>query len=64
MFEVINFEEVVDLLIEIIDEYSEFWFVYNNLVLVYFYLNKIDEVMDLLNEVLEKNFGNFYVLCN
>ena len=64
LLEATNFEEAVDLLTEIIDEYPEFWSAYNNLALAYFYLNKIDEAMDLLNEVLEKNPGNLHALCN
>ncbi len=64
LLEETNFEEAVDLLTEIIDEYPEFWSAYNNLALAYFYLNKIDEAMDLLNEVLENNPGNLHALCN
>lgn len=62
LLEATNFEEAVDLLTEIIDEYPEFWSAYNNLALAYFYLNKIDEAMDLLNEVLRKPWKSSCVM--
>lgn len=64
LLEQAKFEEAVDVLKEIIQEYPEFWSAYNNLALAHFYLNRVDKAMEILNEVLTKNPGNLHALCN
>ncbi|PLT29029.1 tetratricopeptide repeat protein [Peribacillus deserti] len=59
-----NFAKAIETLSEIVKEYPEFWSAYNNLALAHFYLGKTDEAFNVLDEVLEKNPGNLYALCN
>ncbi|MED4016551.1 tetratricopeptide repeat protein [Sutcliffiella cohnii] len=57
-------EEAIDLLLEMIDEYPQFWSGYNNLSLAYFYQGNVQKAMEVSYDVLEKNEGNLHALCN
>ncbi|SFC26198.1 Tetratricopeptide repeat-containing protein [Bacillus sp. OV322] len=59
-----NFPKAIDVLKETIEEYQDYWSAYNNLALAYFYLGKIDEAFETLEDVLEKSPGNLHALCN
>lgn len=59
-----EFKDAVIILENIISDYPELWASYNNLALAYFYLGKIQQAYDILDDVLEKNEGNLHALCN
>lgn len=59
-----RFEEVIDMLQALIEDFPEYWSAYNNMALAYFYLGESETADNILNEVLEKNPGNLHALCN
>jgi tetratricopeptide (TPR) repeat protein len=59
-----DFDEVIELLHEVISEYPEFWSSYNNLSLAYFYKGEHEKALSLVTEVLTKNKGNLHAYCN
>ncbi|MBM7704514.1 tetratricopeptide repeat protein [Metabacillus iocasae] len=64
LLEQAKFEEAMELLNEIIEDYPQFWSAHNNLALTHFYLNHVDSAMAILDDVLQKNPGNLHALCN
>lgn len=56
--------EAIALLEQMIKEYPEFWSAQNNLSLAYFYSGQTIKAYELIEEILEKNPGNLYALCN
>lgn len=59
-----HFPKAIEVLNTIIDEYPEYWSAYNNLALAYYYLGEADKAFGILEDVLEKNPGNFHAMCN
>ncbi|WP_062354318.1 tetratricopeptide repeat protein [Bacillus kwashiorkori] len=59
-----KFSEAIPLLLEIIDDYEEFWPAYNNLSLAYFHQGNKEQAKQILEKVLVENTGNLHALCN
>lgn len=59
-----KFEEVIELLTELIGEYPQFWPAYNNLALAYFYIGEVEKATEIIDQVLQENEGNLHALCN
>lgn len=59
-----QFEEAIQQLKDLLEDYPEFWSAYNNLALAYFYLGEVHTAKEYLALVLEKNPGNLHALCN
>ncbi|MGC4376874.1 tetratricopeptide repeat protein [Fictibacillus sp. Mic-4] len=59
-----NMKEAKVQLKEIIEKHPNFWAAYNNLALTYFYENKYEKALQILEDVLAKNPGNLNALCN
>ncbi len=59
-----HFPKAIEVLNTIIEEYPEYWSAYNNLALAYYYLGEADKAFGILENVLEKNPGNFHAMCN
>ncbi|RFU66988.1 tetratricopeptide repeat protein [Peribacillus saganii] len=59
-----NFEKAIEVLLETIEEYPDFWSAYNNLALAYYYVGQTEEAYRTLDTVLEKSPGNLHALCN
>lgn len=59
-----EFNEAIEVLEQLIEEFPELWAAYNNLALAYFYVGELDQAKALLNHVLRENHGNLHALCN
>jgi tetratricopeptide (TPR) repeat protein len=59
-----NFLEASKTLKKSIKEYPDFTAAKNNLALAYFYMDQMDEAMQMIEEVLEEDPGNIHGLCN
>jgi tetratricopeptide (TPR) repeat protein len=57
-------DEAISILETMIADYPEFWSAHNNLAVARFQLGKVEEALELTNEILEKNPGNLHALCN
>lgn len=59
-----KFEEAIEILTEVVEEFPEYWSAYNNLALAHFYLGEVKKANDFLELVMERNPGNLHALCN
>ncbi|WP_075982892.1 tetratricopeptide repeat protein [Bacillus massilinigeriensis] len=59
-----HFNEAIELLNTVIEDFPEYWSAYNNLSLAHFYLGEVEKAINILNDVLIKNPGNLHALCN
>ncbi|NLY78435.1 MAG: tetratricopeptide repeat protein [Lysinibacillus sp.] len=59
-----QFQEAIEMLEQLVDEYPELWAAYNNLSLAYFYVGDLEQSKAILNHVLRENTGNLHALCN
>ncbi|PLS17951.1 tetratricopeptide repeat protein [Bacillus sp. M6-12] len=59
-----DFTQAIEVLLETIEEYPDFWSAYNNLALAYYYVGQTEDAYGTLDTVLEKSPGNLHALCN
>lgn len=59
-----KFAQAVDLLEEIVENYSDFLAARNNLALAYYYVGLFDKAKETIRQVLEQEPGNLHGLCN
>lgn len=59
-----DFQQAIEVLEQVIEEYPQLWTAYNNLALAYFYIGEAEQAKALLYEVLRENHGNLHALCN
>lgn len=59
-----DFQQAIEALEQVIEEYPQLWTAYNNLALAYFYVGESEQAKALLHEVLRENHGNLHALCN
>ncbi|ATP41735.1 transcriptional regulator [Solibacillus sp. R5-41] len=59
-----DFQQAIEVLENVIEEYPQLWTAYNNLALAYFYIGEAEQAKALLHEVLRENHGNLHALCN
>lgn len=59
-----QFNEAIEVLEELVDQYPELWAAYNNLSLAYFYVGDLEQSKAILHHVLRENVGNLHALCN
>jgi len=59
-----QFDEAIEVLEYLIDQYPELWPAYNNLSLAYFYVGDLEQSKAILHHVLRENVGNLHALCN
>lgn len=54
----------IEMLLELIEQYPNFWSAYNNLAIAYFYNGETDKCEATIEQVLQNNAGNLHALCN
>ncbi|MGE7021364.1 tetratricopeptide repeat protein [Solibacillus cecembensis] len=59
-----HFQQAIEALEQVIEEFPQLWTAYNNLALAYFYIGEAEQAKALLHEVLRENHGNLHALCN
>ena len=57
-------DEAINHLLQMIEEYPEFWSGYNNMALAHFYKGDVQKAMEVSYDILTKNEGNLHALCN
>ncbi|RHW36645.1 tetratricopeptide repeat protein [Lysinibacillus yapensis] len=59
-----QFDQAIEVLEQLIEQYPDLWPAYNNLALAYFYVGDAEQARALLHHVLRENLGNLHALCN
>ncbi len=59
-----DFPSAIQVLEELVEQFSDAWPAYNNLALAYFYIGEKEQARALLKQVLRENHGNLHALCN
>lgn len=59
-----QFDQAIESLEQLIEQYPDLWPAYNNLALAYFYVGDAEQARALLHQVLRENLGNLHAICN